>query len=66
LKGGATTINKYMPKIIAGAYHKIENLYLIPNFIWSINSEYKIYLRHLAYHANETHAFAIPACAESE
>jgi FkbM family methyltransferase len=59
LRGGVNTIRKYKPKIIAGTYHSIENFYLIPNIIWEINSEYQIFLRHLAFHANETHAFAI-------
>jgi len=60
LKGGSRTIKKYKPKIIAGTYHSIENFYVIPNLIWSLNPEYKVYLRHLAFHANETHAFGIP------
>jgi len=60
LQGGRNTIRKYVPQIIAGAYHSIENLYMIPRIIWEINPEYRIFLRHLAFHANETHAFAVP------
>jgi FkbM family methyltransferase len=60
LKGGSVTINKYKPKIIAGAYHEIENFYRIPLLILDICPDYKIYLRHLAFHANETHVFCLP------
>lgn len=59
LRGAKESINKYNPKIIAGAYHAIENLYMIPNEILKINPEYKVYLRHLAFHANETHAYGV-------
>ncbi|AKD24936.1 hypothetical protein CL55_00006030 [Polynucleobacter duraquae] len=59
LRGGRNTIIKYKPKMVVGAYHEIENFYLIPLQIWGLNNEYKIYLRHLAFHANETHAFGI-------
>lgn len=59
LRGGKNTIIKYKPKMIVGAYHEIENFYLIPLQILALNNEYKIYLRHLAFHANETHAFGI-------
>ena len=59
LNGAHASINKFKPKIIAGAYHEIENLYKIPYKLMKINRKYKVYLRHLAFHANETHAFAI-------
>jgi len=60
LHGASKTILSQRPKIIAGSYHKIENLYKIPELLLTLAPSYDIYLRHLAYHANETHAFAIP------
>nr|WP_228384695.1 FkbM family methyltransferase [Rhodocyclus gracilis] len=61
LEGASGIISQRKPKIIAGAYHQIENLYRIPKMLLELDSNYRVYLRHLAFHANETHAFAIPA-----
>jgi len=57
IKGAEETIIKSRPKIIAGAYHSVESIYRVPEIL--LRKNYKVYLRHLAYHANETHAFAI-------
>jgi FkbM family methyltransferase len=59
LIGASNTISLHKPKIIAGIYHSIENIYKIPKILLDLNPSYKIYIRHLAFHANETHAFAI-------
>lgn len=46
IKGGTKTINQYKPKMQIAAYHRSEDLILIPKEIFKLNSNYKIYLRH--------------------
>ncbi len=46
IKGGADTISKYKPMMQIAAYHRSEDLFLIPEMVLKLNSDYKIYLRH--------------------
>ena len=45
LKGGKSTIIKYMPRLAISIYHKPEDIVEIPRYIKSIVPEYKFYLR---------------------
>ena len=42
--GGARQIAKYMPKLLVAAYHKDDDLWKLPQLLWSI-APYKLYLR---------------------
>ncbi len=46
IKGGTQTILKHKPKMQIAAYHRSEDLILIPKEILKLNSNYKVYLRH--------------------
>lgn len=49
LSGAEKTLSHFKPKLNIAAYHKIEDLYLLPQKINKLNPEYKIYLRHHRY-----------------
>ena len=46
LKGAKNTIIKNHPRLAICAYHKLEDLYELPEYILSLVPEYKFYLRH--------------------
>jgi FkbM family methyltransferase len=47
--GGKNTIINNKPKMAVSAYHRNEDLYLLPLLLWQYNSNYKIYFRHQLY-----------------
>lgn len=47
--GAKKTIAKNKPKLLISAYHKNEDIYVIPKAVLSINPEYKVYMRHYKY-----------------
>jgi FkbM family methyltransferase len=61
LKGMAQTIAKYKPKLAICIYHLPDDLWQIPEYIHSLNPDYKLYIRHhdVEYGA-ETVCYAIP------
>lgn len=60
LLGAINTIKTYRPKLEVAAYHRLEDLIILPNLIKKICSDYKIFLRHQPYiPAWETNIFAI-------
>ncbi len=59
LKGAKQTITKYKPKLAVCVYHKIDDLVTIPQYIKSINPEYKLYLRSYEPSPIETVLYAI-------
>ena len=46
LLGARELIVRYHPKMMISAYHKIEDLWEIPETIWKIDSNYKIFVGH--------------------
>ena len=54
LKGCAETIRKYKPKLAICVYHKPEDIFEIPEYILSLNPNYKMWLRHYTNLVNET------------
>jgi len=59
LKGAKNTIQKYKPKLAISVYHKQEDLITIPQYILSLNQNYKLYLRHYGEIADETILYAV-------
>lgn len=46
LKGASRLILANKPRLMISAYHRIEDLWRIPEIIWDINSGYRIYAGH--------------------
>lgn len=59
LKGCKDTIRNYKPKLAISVYHKLNDIIEIPNYILSINSNYKLYLRHYSLGSYETILYAL-------
>jgi len=59
LKGAEQTIRKHKPKLAICVYHKIEDIYEIPDLIASYG-DYVFYLRHYTPWQTETVLYAIP------
>ncbi len=49
LRGLKNTLANYKPKLAVSAYHRTADLFTLPLLINSLNSDYKIYLRHHPY-----------------
>ena len=61
LQGAAETIKKFKPTLAICAYHKAEDLITLPQFIKSLNPDYKLYLRkHTLAIDTELVLYAIP------
>jgi hypothetical protein len=59
LKGAKNTIQNNYPKLAIAIYHKPDDLLNIPQYILSLNRNYKFYLRHYGYNSWETILYAI-------
>ena len=46
LHGAARTVSRWKPKMAVSAYHKLDDLFYLPNYVKSIRPDYKIYFRH--------------------
>jgi FkbM family methyltransferase len=46
LRGAQKTIEEYAPQLLISGYHKIEDMWEIPEFILGINPNYKMFLGH--------------------
>lgn len=58
LFGATETIKKYKPKLAISIYHKYEDLYLIVEYIHSLDSNYKFKVRHHTYVFYDTVLYA--------
>lgn len=59
LKGAQETIKMYHPQLAICIYHKKEDLYDIPQFLYHLNPDYRFYLRHYSLCALETVLYAV-------
>ncbi len=59
LKGAAEIIRNDKPLIAVCVYHKSDDLITIPEFIRSINPEYRFYIRHYSDNQTETVMYAV-------
>lgn len=59
LKGAIKTINAFKPKPAIAIYHSLDDFINIPEFINSLNLDYKFYLGHNSIHIEETVLFAV-------
>lgn len=59
LKGAAETIRRYKPKLAISAYHKPDDLVLIPKYIKSLNPNYQFYLDYYTIVGDEIMLYAI-------
>lgn len=49
LCGCEKTIKRCKPKLYICAYHRNEDMFALPQKIWELNKDYKVYFRHSAY-----------------
>jgi hypothetical protein len=59
LRGAENIIKTHRPKCAICVYHKFDDMWEIPDFLWSIVPDYKLYLRHYHSTCAETVLFAI-------
>jgi FkbM family methyltransferase len=59
LIGAAETIKRDKPKLAVSIYHKFRDIVDLPDFILSLNPDYKFYMRHESPHHPETILYAI-------
>jgi len=60
LKGAQNTIRSNVPRLAVSLYHRPEDFYTIPQYIYSLNNSYKFYLRHYGLYSYELVLYAIP------
>ena len=60
LHGAKKTIQNFKPVLTICAYHKKEDLITLPQFINSLNCNYKFYLRHHRHSLYELVLYAVP------
>lgn len=60
LKGATETIKKFKPKLAICAYHKTDDLLVLPKLIKQLNPEYALYLDHYTINYTETVLYACP------
>ena len=58
LRGAAKTIRKFKPKLAICAYHKLDDLCVLPKLIKELVPEYRMYLDHFTINFTETVLFA--------
>jgi hypothetical protein len=59
LKGARNTIKQYKPKLQISIYHKLEDIWTLPQYIKSLDSSYEMYVGH---HAMDPHESILYAC----
>lgn len=59
LKGARGTITKHHPRLAISIYHKLEDIWEIPDYILSLSDDYRFYIRHYQLSKNETILYAL-------
>lgn len=60
LLGARNIIKEDMPILAVCVYHKKEDLFTIPQYIFDISKKYRLYLRHYSDNSTETVCYAVP------
>jgi FkbM family methyltransferase len=60
LRGAAETIRRFKPKLAISAYHRPDDLLVLPALIKEIEPSYALYFDHYTIHAEESVIFATP------
>lgn len=58
LRGAESTIRQFHPKLAISLYHKLNDIWEIPQYIDSLGLGYRFALKHVTIHAEETVLFA--------
>jgi hypothetical protein len=58
LRGATRTLRTHRPKVAISAYHRIEDLFALPECIASIEPKYRFWLDHHTIHQEETVLYA--------
>lgn len=61
IEGARNTIKKYHPRLAISVYHKVDDLWRLPEQILSIRDDYKLFLRHYTEGVSESVMFFIPS-----
>lgn len=59
LQGAEKTICRYHPRLAVCVYHKPEDILEIPEFVLSLHSDYRLFIRHYRLDHNETILYAV-------
>lgn len=59
LLGAKDTITRLHPRLAVSIYHRLEDIYELPELILSFYSDYKLYLRHYSFSDYDTVLYAI-------
>lgn len=59
LKGAKKIIQEQKPKLAICIYHLVDDFYRIPEYILSLNSDYRLFIRHYGTNSSETVLYAI-------
>jgi FkbM family methyltransferase len=60
LEGAKQHIVKYFPKLAIAVYHNASDFWRIPEFVYSLRKDYKIFLRHYTESWTETVMYFVP------
>lgn len=59
LKGAKRTIQRYRPRLAISIYHKVDDIWEIPEFIKTMLPEYKFFVRHHSKRYDDTVLYAV-------
>ena len=58
LRGSEQALRQFHPKLAISVYHRLEDFFEIPDYLESLNLNYRFYLRHFTIFSEETVLFA--------
>ncbi len=59
LEGARDTLKRFRPKLALSAYHKPEDLHVLPQYLADLGVGYRLFLDHFSNHFEETVLFAV-------
>lgn len=60
LEGARRSIERHRPLLAISAYHRPDDLVVLPAFVAGLDVDYQLFLRHATNHREETVLFAVP------